>query len=480
MTDTTAPAADLALDFLGAAGTVTGSRYLLQTGDRRVLVDCGLFQGYKPLRLRNRAPFPVDPASIDCVVLTHAHLDHAGYLPLLVRSGFRGPIHCTEATAALCRILLPDSGYLLEEEARYANLHGSSRHHPALPLYTRDDAVRSLRQLHALAFDQSFTTVPGMTVRFQRAGHILGAASAVIEHGGRRIVFSGDLGRPHDPVMHPPAPLPPCDTLVLESTYGDRRHPEGDPERELGEALSRVAARGGVAVVPAFAVGRAQGLLHMIAQLKARGALPRALPVYLNSPMATDTAALYQRFRGDHRLDDGACRALRDAATIVNSVEQSKALNRRHGPMVIVSASGMATGGRVVHHIQAFAPDPRNAIILSGHQVPGTRGASLVAGARTVRIFGEDVPVRAEVMQLRSASAHADSDELVAWVAACQPPPRQVFLTHGEPAAADALRQRLEHALGLQVAIPEHGTHVALQKIVDIAGPDRAEIPGNL
>lgn len=463
-TDRPAPA-DFRLTFLGATGTVTGSRYLLESGGARVLVDCGLFQGYKQLRLRNWAPFPVDASTIDAVVLTHAHLDHSGYLPKLVRDGFRGPVFCTAGTEALCRLLLPDSGHLLEEEAEFANRHGYSKHHPALPLYTELDAERALRRLRPMEVDVPFEPVPGLQVRFRRAGHILGAASALVRHGATRVLFSGDLGRPDDPVMRAPMPPDACDVLLVESTYGNRRHADVDADAELGAVLARVAARGGVTVIPAFAVGRAQTLLHLIDRLKQRGVVPRSLPVYLNSPMARDATALMQRFRDDHRLDDAQCRALKTSATIINSVEQSKALNRQRGPMVIISASGMATGGRVLHHLVAFAPDPRNAIVLSGFQAGGTRGASLAAGADTLRMFGREVPVRAEVVQLRGTSAHADADELLDWMRAMPAPPARTFVTHGEPDAADALRARIGHELGWEAAVPELGAGVDLHAL---------------
>lgn len=454
------------LTFLGATGTVTGSRYLLEAGGKRILVDCGLFQGYKQLRERNWAPFPVDPSSLDAVVLTHAHLDHTGYLPLLVRNGYRGAVYCTPATAALSRILLPDSGHLLEEEANYANRKGSSKHHPALPLYTQQDAQACLRQLKPCPFDVPFKVAgESVTVGFRHAGHILGAASVTLEFEGTRITFSGDVGRLEDPVMRAPAPLEATDILVVESTYGDRLHPTSDPQAELAPVLSRVAARGGVVVIPAFAVGRAQALVHLISQLKASGAIPSALPVYLNSPMAVDATALYHQFRDDHRLSKAECDALHTSAIIINSPEESKALNRRHGPMVIISASGMATGGRVVHHLKAFAPDPRNAIVLAGYQAGGTRGASLAAGAPTIRIFGEDVPVRAEVVQLSGASAHADANELLTWMGTIPAPPQRVFITHGEPAAADTLRQRIERQLGWDATVPDFRETVDLHAL---------------
>jgi metallo-beta-lactamase family protein len=449
------------LQFLGANATVTGSRTLVEADGARLLVDCGLFQGYKPLRLRNWADFPLDPASLDAIVLTHAHLDHSGYLPRLVRLGFRGKIWCTPGTAALCRILLPDSARLLEEEAEFANRRGSSRHHPAVPLYDERDAVRALKQLEDIEFHQSFSPVPGVEATFRRQGHILGAAAVTLEHAQQRIVFSGDIGRPHDALMRAPEPPDTADWIVVESTYGNRRHPAADVEAELVEALRPVLARGGVAVVPAFAVGRAQALLHAIAKLQMEGQLPSA-PVYLNSPMASDVTALYRHFPADHRLDADALAQLARNTHVINSVEESKALNRRKGPMIIVSASGMATGGRVLHHLIAFAPDPRNAIVLSGYQAGGTRGAALAAGAKALRIYGQDVAVNAQVLQIEAASGHADADELLAWLSAAPRPPRGVFIVHGEPDAADALRVRIERELGWSVHVPEYLERVEL------------------
>lgn len=460
------------LTFLGANGTVTGSRHLVEAGPSRVLVDCGLFQGYKPLRLRNWAPFPVPAESIDAVVLTHAHLDHAGYLPRLVREGFKGPVWCTEATRALCGILLPDSARLLEEEASYANQVGSSKHHPAQPRYREADAQRALELLRPVPLERSFSAAPGVQALLRSQGHILGAAAATLEHDGIRITFSGDVGRPQDPVM--PAPQPPAgsDWIVCESTYGDRTHPSDVLKDELRQVLSRALGRGGVVVIPAFAVGRAQLLLHVIAQLQGEAAIPRA-PVYLNSPMASQVTALYRRFAGEHRLDAAALDAMQRTTRIVGSVEESKALNRRRGPMVIVSASGMATGGRVLHHLAAFAGDPRNAIVLCGYQAGGTRGAALAAGARSLRIYGSDVPVRAEVAQLAAASAHADAGELLAWLRAAPRPPRAVFLTHGEPDAADTLRKRIERELGGEAHVPEYREAIELKPNVATNGARR-------
>ena len=449
------------LTFLGANATVTGSKYLVEAGSQRILVDCGLFQGYKPLRLRNWSPFPVDPGSIDAVVLTHAHLDHTGYLPRLVRDGFRGRVWCTDATQALCEILLPDSGRLQEEDADFANRKGFSKHQPAEPLYNEADARKCLRQFQSVPFGSPFEPIPGLHARLCVQGHILGAAAVQFEHDGARLTFSGDIGRPNDPLMRVPEPLGESDWIVTESTYGNRTHASVDLEQELGVVLKRVAARGGVIVIPAFAVGRTQLLIHLIGRLQASGAVPH-MPVYLNSPMATDVTALYHRFRSEHRLSEADCDALHRVATVVNSVEESKALNRRHGPMVIVSASGMATGGRVLHHLTAFAPDARNAIVLTGYQAGGTRGAALAAGARSTRIHGQEVPVNAEVVQLAGASAHADANEILDWLRSAPRPPRKVFVTHGDQDAADALRGRIEHELGWPAQVPDYREQVDL------------------
>jgi metallo-beta-lactamase family protein len=450
------------LRFLGATGTVTGSRYLLSCGTRRILVDCGLFQGYKELRLRNRAPFPVAPGAIDAVLLTHAHLDHSGYLPLLVRNGFTGKIFCSEATFDLCKILLPDSGHLLEEEANYANRHGFSKHAPALPLYSEADAVRALRQFVPVPFGTPFAPVPGIQAALTLAGHILGAAIVTLRAEGNTIVFSGDLGRPADPVMAAPAAVAEADYLVVESTYGDRQHDPADPLVLLGKTVRDTAARGGVTIIPSFAVGRAQSLLYDLHRLKQNGAIPAHLPIYLNSPMAVDATALYQKHLGLHRLSHAQCLAMRHTATFVNSVEESIALNERHMPMVIVAASGMATGGRVLHHLKAFAPDPRNTILFAGYQAGGTRGALMLAGAASIKIHGQLVPLRAQVRQIANLSAHADANELLAWLGRFTRRPRRTFITHGEPAAADALRFRIQQELDWPCEVPSYLDEVSL------------------
>jgi metallo-beta-lactamase family protein len=449
------------LNFLGAAGCVTGSCYLLEIDGRRMLVDCGLFQGFKQLRLRNWAAPPYDPASISAVVLTHAHIDHSGYLPLLFSRGFKGPVYCSPGTLELCRILLPDSGHLQEDEAHYANRHGFSKHKPALPLYTREDAQACLRQLEAVAIGTHFEPLSGVKVQLQMAGHLLGAAFVRVEHEGLSLTFSGDLGRSNDLVMKSPDAPRATDYLVVESTYGDRLHPAGDPDAELGHWLASACGRGGVTVIPAFAVGRAQALLLQIARLKESKQLPD-VPVYLDSPMATDVTDLYKRLGSEHRLSAEDSAKMCRCAQVINSAQQSQDLDRCQGPMIILSASGMATGGRVVHHLKAFAGDPRNLILLAGFQASGTRGAALVAGAETIRIHGQEVPVRAEVGQLMTFSAHADANELMAWMRQLGAPPRRTFVTHGEPGASDALRYRIQHELGWDVTVPEHREQIDL------------------
>ena len=446
------------IDFLGGADTVTGSKYLVRHQDQQLLVDCGLFQGYKQLRLRNWAEPAFNPVAIGAVVLTHAHLDHSGYLPLLVRKGYEGRIHATPATRDLCAILLPDSGHIQEEDARFANRHCFSKHQPAEPLYTRSDALNCMPHFKTHEWGQWFEPLPGWKARFSEAGHILGASSLYLEVAGHRILFSGDLGRPDDELMRAPQDPPAADTVLIESTYGNRTHPEGNLEAELLPLLKKVSARGGVAVLPVFAVGRAQMILHMLARYKTRGDLPHGLPVFLDSPMASHTTALFARHIYAHKLEELDMRAMGHAAHMIETPEESKALALRHGPMIILAASGMATGGRVLHHLERYAPDHRNLIVLTGHQSEGTRGARLASGSSTIRMHGRDVPVRAEVVQLESASAHADAQELLNWLSRMPQPPAQVYVVHGEREASDTLRQRIERELHWRALVPEHNS----------------------
>jgi metallo-beta-lactamase family protein len=450
------------LSFLGAIATVTGSRYLLRGAHATVLVDCGLFQGPKNLRLRNWAEPPFDAAKLDAVILTHAHIDHSGYLPRLCKAGFAGPIYCTPGTRDLLGLLLPDAGHLQEEEARHANKWGYARHQPALPLYTRDEATRCLDQLETIDFHASCEPARGVVASFTRAGHIIGSACVAITIDGVSITFSGDVGRPHDPIMSPPEPAPAGDYLVIESTYGDRAHAEEDLLAALARTIGETVARGGVLVVPAFAVGRAQHLLFLLAKLRAERRIP-ACPIFLDSPMAIDATELFYRHTGDHALTRAECSMMSDVARYSQTADDSKAIDRASGPMIVISASGMCTGGRVLHHLQRFLPDERSTILFVGYQAAGTRGRTLIDGASELKLLGQYVPVRARIVQLEGLSAHADYRELVAWLRSSSIAPRSVFVTHGEPSASDALRRRLHETFGWAVRVPEAGETVRLE-----------------
>ncbi len=449
------------LTFLGGTGTVTGSKYLLEHNSRQLLIDCGLFQGLKQLRLRNWEPFPSDAAEIDAIILTHAHLDHSGFIPRLTSQGFRGNVYCSSATQDLCGLLLPDSARLQEEEADFANRHGFSKHQPALPLYTERDARFALDRFVARSFDDPFEPIPGVRVILRPAGHLLGAASARVEWDGHSVLFSGDLGRSQDLLMRPPELPQAADWVVMESTYGDRAHSGVDALSSIADVVSRTAARGGIIIIPAFAVGRAQTVLHCLNTLKLQHRIPD-LPVFLNSPMAADATHIYERHRKEHRLTPEQCKAMCHAAHIVNTIEESKALNNLHMPAVIVSASGMASGGRVLHHLKSYAPDSRNSILFAGYQAAGTRGATMVGGAPTVKIHGEHVPVRAEIALIESLSAHADREELLSWIGAMPSAPQRIYVTHGEPVAADSLRQAIEERHRWPCTVPEYRDSVSL------------------
>jgi metallo-beta-lactamase family protein len=449
------------LSFLGGVGTVTGSKYLVENADCRTLIDCGLFQGFKALRLKNWAPLPIHPRGIDAVVLSHAHLDHSGYLPLLVKQGFIGPVFCSHATADLCGILLPDAGHLQEKDAEFANRHGYSKHKPALPLYTEEDARTALTHLTSTPFDEEHTLSGGAVIRLRRAGHILGAASVQLDWAGTRIVFSGDLGRYGDATMVDPEPVEHADYLLVESTYGNRRHDKADPSDALDAIISKTVGRGGSVIIPAFAVGRAQSLLFHLHKLKLRGRLTN-VPVFLDSPMAIDASEIFCRGVKDHKLSETDCRRACAVARYVRSVDESKALTANPMPKVIISASGMATGGRVLHHLKAYAPDHKSTILFAGFQAGGTRGAAMVAGAQSIKIHGQYVPVRAEVSNLDMLSAHADADEILRWLGGFKAPPRMTFITHGEAAASDALRHRIEEKLGWPCVVPDFGQKVEL------------------
>ncbi len=443
------------IQFLGATNTVTGSRYLLQAGLHRVLVDCGLFQGYKQLRLKNWAELPFSPASLDAVLLTHAHIDHTGYLPVLCKHGFHRRVYCTRATRALSELMLVDAAHLQEEEANFANKYRFSRHQPALPLFTVEDAHAAVHQMRAVDFEHQIEVASDVSARWRASGHMLGSAMIEVVHDGTRIVFSGDVGRPHDPLMRPPATIESADYLVLESTYGNRIHPVSDPQTDLRVVIDRTVARGGIVLIPAFAVGRAQGILYYLYLLKKRGQLPD-VPIYINSPMAIDATEIYREFSAEHRLSEDDYSAMFRLAKFVRTPEESKQLCEQKSPMIIVSASGMATGGRVLHHLKEIAPDARNTILFAGFQSGGTRGAAMVDGADLIKIHGQYVTVRAEVVNIDSMSAHVDYSEMLDWLSHIKRAPRHVFITHGEPAAADALRFKISERFGWSCSVPEY------------------------
>ncbi len=458
------------LTFLGAAGTVTGSKYLVEAGGKRLLVDCGLFQGLKELRLRNWESLPEKPGTFDWCVLTHAHLDHTGYLPRLVRDGFRGPIYADAATIELCNFLLPDSAHLQEEDAERAGRRGYSKHKPPLPLYSQEDVEPVLKALSEIPRAGAFTISPQFTVRPHDAGHILGSSSlelTVTENGKKTVVlFSGDIGRYDQPILKNPEAPPRCDVLLCESTYGDREHPSDSPEDAMADVVNRVAKRGGVIVVPAFAVGRTQTIMYIIRKLEDANRIPR-LPVFVDSPMAISVTDLYLRHHEDHDLiftkEEHDGNPL-DAHTVhyMRTVDDSKKINDVRTPAIIISASGMATGGRVLHHIAQRAPDRKNAILLTGFQAEGTRGRALEEGAKTLRIHGEDVPIGAEVVNLRQFSAHAGKSELMRWLTGLPAPPRQTYLVHGEPVASAALKSAIELNFKWRVSLPAYRQTVDL------------------
>ncbi|MGI9281974.1 MAG: MBL fold metallo-hydrolase RNA specificity domain-containing protein [Endozoicomonas sp.] len=442
------------LQFLGAAGTVTGSKYLVESEGKKILVDCGLYQGIKHYRQMNWQPLPVAPSDLDAVVLTHAHLDHSGYLPLLVKDGFHGPVYATPGTCELAKILLPDSGFLQEEDAKHAARYGYSKHNPPQPLYTEQDALKALKQLKPCVFEEINQIFPELTIRFRPAGHILGAACVEVFDGHRMLVFSGDIGRPDDLIMYPPESLKRADFLVVESTYGDREHVNQDPEEALARLITETAAAAGSVLIPAFAVGRAQMMLHLLEKLKSAQRIPN-LPVYLNSPMAIKATEVFHRFHERHRLTEDDCRRIDEMTHYVKTVEESKALAAQNFPSIIVSASGMASGGRVLHHLKHMLPNHRNTVIFAGYQAMGTRGEKLIHGADTVKIHGQDFPVKAKIRHFDNFSAHADGKQIVDWLRSIKTPPKQVFVTHGEVESANAMAQKIHSELGWSAEVPE-------------------------
>lgn len=444
------------LTFLGAAETVTGSRFLIENNNKRILIDCGLFQGLKKLRAKNREPFPVDPSSIDAVILTHAHIDHSGYIPALCKNGFKGKIYCTEATLDLCRILLTDSGHLQEEEADRANRYGYSRHKPALPLYTEKDALRSLDYFIPLPYKTEFHPVEDIAIRFSNAGHILGSASVHVNDGSKKIVFSGDIGRPDDPVMLPPDLLEKTDYLVIESTYGDRRHNPADPKIILEDTILATVKKGGNVIIPTFAVGRAQTLMYLLDELITEGRIPR-VPVYLDSPMAVNASELFCHYLKQHKLSETACKSMCNQIIYTRTVQESKEIATQAMPKIILSASGMLTGGRVLHHLKNYIGHRNNTIVFVGYQAAGTRGATMLSGAESIKIHGEYFPVHANLVQIDGLSAHADYHELIEWLSSSGIHPKKTFIVHGEPQSQDAFRRHIRDQLGWESSIPGQG-----------------------
>jgi len=461
----TSASAQVSLQFLGATGTVTGSRFLISADRARLLVDCGMFQGERSLRRRNWAPFPVRVTDIDAVVVTHSHLDHVGWLPRLVRQGFAGPVYCSPWTARVAPIILRDAAHLQEEDARYAFGHGYSRHTDPQPLFDNADAEKAIGLLRPVPYDQEHVVAPGLAVRLTPAGHILGSAIVRVSADGRSVGFSGDLGRTDHPLLTGPGPAPAVDAMVVESTYGDRTHPPRDLER-LAAPIRQALARGGVVIIPAFAIDRTEVLLMALRELMAAGRLP-SVPVFVDSPMALAALQVYRQAVRDgapeirpeiraHSTDPFDTGELRLAST----AEESARLNEPSSPCILLSASGMATGGRVVHHLAHLAPEPRNLILLPGFQVAGTRGRALLDGARTLKMYGGYVPVRAEVVGVDDLSAHADADGVLAWLKSAPTPPRTCYVVHGEPSAATALATRIDRDLGWCAVTPRDAERV--------------------
>lgn len=443
------------LTFCGAAGTVTGSKYWLKTGGQQFLIDCGLFQGLKKLRLRNWNPPPFNPKDISALLLTHAHIDHSGYIPRLVKNGFKGNIYCSPATADLCKILLPDSGHIQEEEALRANKYGYSKHHPALPLYTTEEAQTALKNFVTVRFGQNLGLTGDCSFRLQHAGHILGASMVFISAENTSLLFTGDMGRMHDVVMKAPHQNDSIDYLILESTYGNRLHDTQNPIDELADIVNRVIVQGGTLLIPSFAVGRAQNLLYYLHKLKSAKRIPD-IPIYLDSPMAISATELFWQYSNEHHLSHKLAKEVCEGAIYTRTPEESKSINQKPGSKIIISASGMMTGGRILHHMKALASDEKNIILLSGYQAEGTRGAQLVAGEKKIKLLGEVVAVNAEVIALTNTSAHADYSEILSWLQKFKSPPKKVFITHGEKNSALAMQQHIEEALGWETSIPEY------------------------
>lgn len=449
------------ITFLGAAGTVTGSKYLVENKQYKYLIDCGLFQGLKDLRKRNWQDFPIDPKKIDAIALTHAHIDHSGYVPKIYTMGYKGPIYTTAATKKLLEILLPDSGHLQEEEAFYANKKGFAKHHPALPLYTQADAQEALKLIVPQNFHRPFSLKGGETITFYRTGHILGAAFIILKTKDVTIGFSGDVGRYDDIIMSPPENLPPVDYLVVESTYGDRKHEDEDVFLALEKIIKKTIKQQGTVLIPSFAVGRAQLMLYIVNKLKAEKRIEN-IPIYLDSPMALDATELYCQFSNEHKLNIDLCTMMNKDVHFINSVEESKAIKGKSGPKIIISASGMLSGGRVVHHLSHIIDDSKNTVVLVGFQAAGTRGRALKEGIKELKMFGEYYNVKADIQYISSLSAHADYTDIIRWLRQSQIKPKKVFITHGELSSSEALCIRLQDTFKWQVTVPKDGQKIIL------------------
>lgn len=442
------------ITFLGAVETVTGSKYLLEQDNTKLLVDCGLFQGNYKTTQRNWDQLPIDPALINAVVLTHAHIDHSGYIPLLVKKGFKGKIYCSDATYQLCRILLLDNGSLQEEYAKRANEHKKPEDAIIQPLYTQADAEYSLNFFHVVDYD-TLIKVGAFTITLMPCHHIIGSSFVAVSNGKKTITFSGDIGGQNQIIMKAPPTLTKTDYLVLESTYGNRVHTVGDPIKELGKLINKTAARGGIVLIPAFAVSRTQSILYCLYQLKQNKTIPD-IPIYLDSPMAIKVTELVCNYPDEHKLDPAICNDIFKVATYTSTVEESKELDALNGPAIIVAGSGMLEGGRMVHHFPKYISDPKNLILMVGFQSPGTRGYYLVAGEKQIKLFGQIFDVRAQIKTLDLFSAHADYHEILDWLGHLQSKPIKTFLTHGEPESAQFLKQKIEEKFGWTVIIPKY------------------------
>ena len=454
------------IQFMGATRTVTGSKHLIESDGYRVLVDCGLFQGLKALRLRNWEPFPINPASINSVILTHAHIDHSGYLPRLVHDGFNGVVYGTPATVDLARIMLPDSARLQEEDASYANKIGSSKHHPALPLYSEKDANAALRQLESVNYGRQVQLGKKISFEFVTTGHILGSSFVLVDvesaqGAKKRIVMTGDIGRYNEPIINDPSNVDYADYIVLESTYGDREHPDFDVKAKLAQIINETAERKGHVLIPAFAIGRTQQLLYLIRELENENLIP-VMPVVVDSPMAVSATKLYLQHREEHDIemkelvDERKTPLATHSFNLVRTVDDSKRVTADERSMIVISASGMATGGRILHHLKKRLPDDRNTVIFVGFQAEGTRGRRIMDGEKEIKIFGEMVPVNARIEKLENLSAHADYREILRWLGGFKNRPEKVFLVHGEPKAQDALKEKIVEKFGWDVEIPDY------------------------